>query len=132
MCMTDTVADMLTRIRNANMAGQESVDIPLSRIKVGIANVLKNEGFIKEFKEIPDEKQGTLRVYLKYGPMKQRVITQIRRDSKSGRRLYKKAGEIKSILGGIGVAIYSTPKGIISNKEARNLHVGGELICTVW
>ncbi len=132
MCMTDTVADMLTRIRNANMTGQESVDIPLSHFKVAIAKVLKTEGFIKEFKEIPDEKQGTLRVYLKYGPMKQRVITEIRRDSKSGRRLYKKAGEIKSILGGIGVAIYSTPRGVISNKEARRLHVGGELICTLW
>ncbi|MDO8092451.1 MAG: 30S ribosomal protein S8 [Candidatus Brocadiales bacterium] len=130
--MTDTVADMLTRIRNANMTGQESVDIPLSRFKVAIARVLKNEGFIKEFKEIPDERQGTLRVYLKYGPMKQRVITQIRRDSKSGRRLYKKAGEIKNVLSGIGIAIYSTPKGIISNKEAHKLHVGGELICTVW
>src|SRR3972149_9633113 len=121
MCMTDTVADMLTRIRNANMTGQESVDIPLSHFKVAIAKVLKTEGFIKEFKEIPDEKQGTLRVYLKYGPMKQRVITEIRRDSKSGRRLYKKAGEIKSVLGGIGVAIYSTPRGVISNKEARKL-----------
>ena len=132
MCMTDTVADMLTRIRNANMTGQESVDIPLSHFKVAIAKVLKTEGFIKEFKEIPDEKQGTLRVYLKYGPMKQRVITEIRRDSKSGRRLYKKAGEIKSVLGGIGVAIYSTPRGVISNKEARRLHVGGELICTLW
>lgn len=132
MCMTDTVADMLTRIRNANMTGQESVDIPLSHFKVAIAKVLKTEGFIKEFKEIPDEKQGTLRVYLKYGPMKQRVITEIRRDSKSGRRLYKKAGEIKSVLGGIGVAIYSTPRGVISNKEAKRLHVGGELICTLW
>ena len=132
MCMTDTVADMLTRIRNANMTGQESVDIPLSHFKVAIAKVLKNEGFIKEFKEIPDEKQGTLRVYLKYGPMKQRVITEIRRDSKSCRRLYKKAEEIKSVLGGIGVAIYSTPRGVMSNKEAKKLHVGGELICTLW
>ncbi|HLG30870.1 MAG TPA: 30S ribosomal protein S8 [Candidatus Brocadiales bacterium] len=132
MCMTDTVADMLTRIRNANMTGQESVDIPLSHFKVAIAKVLKTEGFIKEFKEIPDERQGNLRVYLKYGPMKHRVITEIRRDSKSGRRLYKKAGEIKSVLGGIGVAIYSTPRGVISNKEAKRLHVGGELICTLW
>ena len=132
MCMTDTVADMLTRIRNANMTLRESVDIPLSKLKVGIAKVLKEEGFIKEFKEIPDEKQGTLRVYLKYGHLKQKVITQIRRESKPGRRLYKEAGEIKSVLGGIGISIYSTSKGVISNKEAKKLHVGGEFICTVW
>jgi small subunit ribosomal protein S8 len=130
--MTDTVADMLTRIRNANMTLRESVDIPLSKLKVGIAKVLKEEGFIKEFKEIPDEKQGTLRVYLKYGHMKQKVITKIRRESKPGRRLYKEVGEIKSVLGGIGIAIYSTSKGVISNKEAKKLHVGGEFICTVW
>lgn len=132
MCMTDPAADMLTRIRNANMTGQESVDIPLSHFKVGIAKVLKNEGFIKDYKEISGERQGVLRVYLKYGPVKQRIITKIRRDSKPGRRVYKKAGEIKSVLGGIGVAIYSTPKGIISDKEARKLQVGGELICTLW
>lgn len=132
MCMTDTVADMLTRIRNANMTLRESVDIPLSKLKVGIAKVLKEEGFIKEFKEIPDEKQGTLRVYLKYGHMKQKVITKIKRESKPGRRLYKEVGEIKSVLGGIGIAIYSTSKGVISNKEAKKLHVGGEFICTVW
>ncbi|MGR3310528.1 MAG: 30S ribosomal protein S8 [Candidatus Brocadiales bacterium] len=132
MCMTDTVADMLTRIRNANMTVRESVDMPLSKLKVGIAKVLKSEGFINEFKEIPDEKQGVLRVYLKYGPMKQRVITKIKRESKPGRRLYKKVGEIKNVLGGIGIAIYSTPKGVMSNKEAKKLRVGGELICTIW
>lgn len=132
MCMTDTVADMLTRVRNANLIRRESVDIPLSQLKVGIAKVLKAEGFINEFKEIPDEKQGVLRVYLKYGPMKQRIITKIKRESRPGRRLYKNAGEIKSILGGIGISIYSTSKGIVSNKEAKKLHVGGELICTIW
>ncbi len=132
MCMTDPVADMLTRIRNANMIGRESVNIPASKFKIGVAEVLKKEGFIKELSKIDDGKQGLLRVYLKYGPLKQRVINCIRRDSKPGRRLYRKVDDIGKVLNGIGISIYSTSKGILSNRECRANKVGGELICTVW
>lgn len=132
MCMTDPIADMLTRIRNANMVGKESVNIPASRIKTGIAEVLKKEGFIKEFCKVSDDKQGLLRVYLKYGPLKQKVISCIKRNSTPGRRVYKKVEEIGQVLNGIGISIYSTSKGILSNKECRTNKIGGELICTVW
>ncbi len=132
MCMTDPIADMLTRIRNANMIGRESVNIPSSRIKIGIAEVLKREGFIKDFKKIEDNKQGLLRVYLKYGPLKQRVINYIKRESKPGRRVYKSVEEIRKVLNGAGVSIYSTSKGILSNEECRKNKVGGERICTIW
>jgi small subunit ribosomal protein S8 len=132
MCMTDPIADMLTRIRNANMIGRESVNIPSSRIKIGIAEVLKREGFIKDFKKIDDNKQGLLRVYLKYGPLKQRVINYIKRESKPGRRIYKSVEEIGKVLNGIGVSIYSTSRGILSNEECRKNKVGGERICTIW
>ena len=132
MCMTDPIADMLTRIRNANMVGKENVNIPASRIKVGIAEVLKKEGFIRDFGKIPDDKQGILRVYLKYGPLKQNVINCIKRESKPGKRVYEKVEEIRKVLNGIGISIYSTSKGILSNKECRINKVGGELICTVW
>ena len=132
MCMTDTISDMLTRIRNACNIGRESVDVPSSKIKLAILKILKDEGFIKEFKEIlADNKQGSTRIYLKYGPLKQQVINKIERVSKSSRRIYKKAGEVVKIYGGIGTAIYSTSKGIISDKECRKLKVGGELLCIV-
>ena len=132
MCMTDPIADMLTRVRNANMVEMESVNIPSSRIKVGVAEVLKKEGFIKDYNEIPDGKQGILRVYLKYGPLKQKVISCIKRESKPGRRVYKRVEEIRKVLNGMGISIYSTSKGLLSNKECRANKVGGELICTVW
>ena len=132
MCMTDPIADMLTRIRNGNMIGRESVNIPLSRIKAGIAEVLKKEGFIKDFKKISDDKQGLLRVYLKYGPLNQRVISHIKRESKPGRRIYKSVGGIGRVLNGVGISIYSTSKGILSNGECRKNKVGGEQICTIW
>lgn len=132
MCMTDPISDMFTRIRNANMIKRESVDIPLSKIKVSILKILKEEGFIKEFKEITtDNKQSSIRVYLKYGPLKQQIINKIERVSKSSRRIYRNAGEVGKIFGGIGIAIYSTSKGIISDKECRKLKIGGELICIV-
>jgi len=132
MCMTDPIADMFTRIRNANMIRNESVDVPASKIKLAILKILKDEGFIKEFKNVPtDSKQDLIRVYLKYGPLKQRTINKIVRVSKSSRRIYKKADEIAKVLGGIGTAIYSTPKGIISDNECRKLRVGGELLCIV-
>jgi len=132
MCMTDPISDMFTRIRNASMIQRESVDIPLSKIKLAILKILKEEGFIKEFKEIPTgNKQSSVRVYLKYGPLKQQIINKIERASKSSRRIYKKAEEVGKIFGGIGIAIYSTSKGIISDKECRKLKIGGELICIV-
>lgn len=132
MCMTDPISDMFTRIRNASMIQRESVDIPLSKIKLSILKILKEEGFIKEFKEMQaGNKQSLVRVYLKYGPLKQQIINKIERVSKSSRRIYKKAEEIGKIFGGIGIAIYSTSKGIISDKECRKLKIGGELICIV-
>lgn len=130
--MTDPIADMLTRIRNANMKAKESVDIPRSLTKLEIARVLKEEGFIKGYKEIEDKRQGVIRVYLKYGPQKERIIHRLTRESKSGRRIYKKVEEIGKVLGGIGIAILSTPKGVMSDKECRKSHIGGELICKVW
>ncbi len=132
MSMTDPIADMLTRIRNANMVEREAVNMPSSRIKVGIAEVLKKEGFIKDFKNIPDNKQGVLRIYLKYGPLNQKVINHIERESKPGRRIYKQVEDIGKVLNGIGISIYSTSKGILSNKECRENKIGGEYICTVW
>lgn len=132
MCMTDPISDMFTRIRNASMIQRESVDIPLSKIKLSILKILKEEGYIKEFKEIPSEnKQRSVRVYLKYGPLKQQIINKIERVSKSSRRIYKKAEETGKIFGGIGTAIYSTSKGIVSDRECRKLKIGGELICIV-
>ncbi|MCP5005134.1 MAG: 30S ribosomal protein S8 [Planctomycetes bacterium] len=132
MSMTDPIADMLTRIRNGNMVGKESVNIPSSGIKVSIAEVFKREGFIKDFKIISDEKQGILRVYLKYGPLKRKVINSIKRESRPGRRVYKKVEDVVRVLNGIGMAVYSTSNGILSNRECREKNIGGELICTVW
>ncbi len=132
MCMTDPISDMFTRIRNASAIQRESVDIPLSKMKLGILKILKEEGFVKEFKTIPTgNEQSLVRVYLKYGPLKRQIINKIERVSKSSRRVYKKAGEVGKIFGGIGIAIYSTPRGIISDKECRKLKIGGELICIV-
>ncbi len=132
MSMTDPIADMLTRIRNGNMAKLQKVDIPSSNLKVSIANVLKAEGFIKNYKVIADQKQGVLRVYLKYIDEKDSVITEIKKVSKPGGRRYVKTDEIPSIKSGMGIAILSTSKGIITDKAAREAGVGGELICTVW
>ncbi len=100
--------------------------------RVGIAEVLKKEGFIKDFKNVPDDKQGVLRVYLKYGPLNQKIINHIKRESKPGRRIYKQVEDIGKVLNGIGISIYSTSKGILSNKECRENKIGGEHICTVW
>ncbi len=130
--VTDPIADMLTRIRNSSMAEHEKVDIPASKLKVRLAELLKEEGFIKNFRLIEDRKQGVLRVYLKYGPGQERVITGLRRVSKPGRRLYVGADKIPSVLGGIGVAILSTPRGVLTDRESRRLRVGGEVLCYVW
>lgn len=132
MSMTDPIADMLTRIRNASMAKLQKVDIPSSNLKVSLANVLKAEGFIKNFKVIADNKQGVLRVYLRYIDEKEPVIREIKRISKPGSRVYVGSDEIPSVKSGMGVAILSTSKGILTDKVARESGVGGEVICTVW
>jgi small subunit ribosomal protein S8 len=132
MSMTDPIADMLTRIRNGKMAKLQKVDIPSSNMKVSVANVLKTEGFIKNYKVIADQKQGVLRVYLKYIDEKDSVISEIKRISKPGSRRYVKGDEIPNVKNGMGIAILSTSKGILSDRTAREAGVGGELICTVW
>ncbi len=132
MSMTDPIADLLTRIRNANMAKQQKVDIPSSNLKVSIANVLRSEGFIKNYKVIADEKQGILRIYLKYIDDKESIFNEIKKVSKPGGRIYVKSDEIPKVKNGLGIAILSTSKGIVTDKTARELGVGGELICTVW
>ncbi|MDR3579717.1 MAG: 30S ribosomal protein S8 [Oryzomonas sp.] len=132
MSMTDPVADMLTRIRNANMVKLQKVDIPSSSLKVNIANVLKQEGFIKNYKVISDNLQGVLRIYLKYIDEKDSVINEIKRVSKPGGRVYMKSEDIPVVKNGLGVAILSTSKGIITDNAARQAGVGGELLCTIW
>jgi len=130
--MTDPVADMLTRIRNANMVKLQKVDIPSSNLKVSIANVLKQEGFIKNYKVISDNLQGILRVYLKYIDEKDSVINEITRVSKPGGRVYVKSEDIPVVKSGLGVAVLSTSKGVVTDNAARKAGVGGELLCTVW
>lgn len=132
MTMTDPIADMLTRIRNANTVGHDVVDIPASKMKKSIAGILTEEGYIKGFEVIEDNKQGIIRVQMKYGPDKERVITGIKKISKPGLKVYAKADEVPRVLGGLGIAIISTSNGVISDKEARKLGVGGEVICYVW
>jgi small subunit ribosomal protein S8 len=132
MTMTDPIADMLTRIRNANLVKHESVDIPASNMKKSIANILLEEGFIKGFDVIEDGKQGIIRVQMKYGHSKEKVITGLKRISKPGLRVYAKRDDIPKVLGGLGIAIISTSNGVITDKEARKLGVGGEVIAYVW
>lgn len=132
MVMTDPIADFLTRIRNANTAYKETVEIPASRMKRAIAEILKEEGFIKDFEYIEDGKQGVIRIYLKYGPNREKVITGLKRISKPGLRVYVGKEEIPKVLGGLGIAIISTSKGIMTDKKARKEGVGGEVICYVW
>ncbi|WP_129128531.1 30S ribosomal protein S8 [Geomonas oryzae] len=132
MCMTDPVADMLTRIRNAGMAKHQKVDIPSSNLKVSLATVLRAEGFIKNFKVIADNKQGILRIYLKFIDEKEPVINEIKRISKPGGRVYVHSDKIKQVKNGLGVAILSTSKGLVTDKTARELNIGGEILCTVW
>ncbi len=132
MSMTDPIADMLTRLRNANMAKLQKVDIPSSNLKVNIATVLRSEGFIKNYKVIADDKQGVLRIYLKYIDEKDGVITEIKRISKPGSRVYVRGDSIPKVKNGMGVAILSTSKGVVADKAAREAGVGGEVLCTVW
>jgi small subunit ribosomal protein S8 len=130
--MTDPIADLLTRIRNANMAKLQKLDVPSSNMKVSIANVLRSAGFIKNYKVIADQKQGILRIYLKFIDEKDPVINEIKRISKPGSRRYVKSDEIPSVKNGMGIAILSTSKGILADKAAREAGLGGEIICTIW
>jgi small subunit ribosomal protein S8 len=132
MSMTDPIADLLTRIRNANMAKLQKVDVPSSNMKVSIANVLRSAGFIKNYKVIADQKQGILRIYLKFFNEKEPVINEIKRVSRPGSRRYVKSDEIPSVKRGMGVAILSTSKGVLPDKAAREAGVGGEILCTIW
>jgi small subunit ribosomal protein S8 len=132
MSMTDPIADMLTRIRNANQALLEKVEVPASRLKVELAKILKAEGFIRAYKLMDDNKQGILRVYLKFGPGNERVILGLRRVSRPGLRVYRKAAQIPTVLSGMGVAILSTPQGLMTGKAARQRSLGGEVLCYVW
>lgn len=132
MSMTDPIADMLTRIRNSNTIRQPHVDVPHSKIKMGVADALKRSGFIRDWKVIEDGSQGTLRVYLKYGPEGEFVINRINRISKPGRRIYRGVEELPKVLNGLGIAILTTSKGILSDAEARNQRLGGEILAEVW
>lgn len=132
MVMTDPIADMLTRIRNANMVRHESLELPASRIKREIADILKREGFIRDAEYIEDKKQGILRIFLKYGPNNEQVITGLKRISKPGLRVYAKSSEVPRVLSGLGIAILSTSKGIMTDHEARQNNVGGEVLAYVW
>lgn len=132
MTMTDPIADMLTRIRNANTVGHETVEIPASKMKKAIAEILKEEGYIEDFDIIDDNKQGIIKITMKYGANKEKVITGIKKISKPGLKVYAKANDVPRVLGGLGIAIISTSKGVVSDKEARKMGVGGEVICYVW
>ena len=132
MQITDAIADMLTRIRNANSAKHETVDIPCSNVKKAIAEILLEEGYIKSYTVIDDTKQGVIKVTLKYGPGKTRIISGLRRVSKPGLRIYASCEDLPSVMRGLGVAIISTPKGIMTDKKARKENVGGEVLAFVW
>lgn len=132
MSMTDPIADMLTRVRNAIAAGHETVLLPSSRVKREISRILKEEGFISDFEHEDDGRQGVLRLSLKYGSHGQKVLSGVQRISKPGRRVYVGSKEIPDVLGGLGISILSTSKGILDGRSARRLGVGGELICNVW
>ncbi|WEG12660.1 30S ribosomal protein S8 [Pullulanibacillus sp. KACC 23026] len=132
MVMTDPIADMLTRIRNANNVRHESLEVPGSKLKREIAEILKQEGFIKEVEYVEDNKQGMIRIFLKYGPNQEKVISGLKRISKPGLRVYAKADEVPRVLGGLGIAIVSTSKGILTDKDARKQSVGGEVLAYVW
>ncbi len=130
--MTDPIADMLTRIRNAVRVERPHVEMPLSNVKRGLADVLKREGYIWDYEAVPGEPSSTLRLHLKYGPNGERVIRHIRRISKPGRRVYSRATKLKPILNGLGISILSTSRGVISDREARQRNLGGEVLCEVW
>ena len=132
MNMTDPIADMITRIRNAVRAKLPRVDIPLSKLKTEIARILKDEGYISNYRVSEDARQGSLRVYLKYGPGMERVITDLQRVSKPGCRIYAGYDEVPEVLGGMGITIVSTSRGLLVDRACRRLHLGGEVLCGIW
>ena len=132
MTMTDPIADMLTRIRNANTVKHETVDVPASNIKKEIVRILLEEGFVRGYDVIEDEKQGIIRIQLKYGQTGERVISGLKRISKPGMRVYADKHDVPRVLNGLGISIISTSKGILTDKQARKENVGGEVICYVW
>lgn len=132
MVMTDPIADFLTRIRNANNARHTKLEIPASNIKKGMADILKSEGFIKGVEFVEDDKQGIIRIFLKYGQNNERVITGLKRISKPGLRVYVKAEEMPKVLNGLGIALVSTPEGVVTDKVARAKNIGGEVLAYIW
>ncbi|KIS03115.1 30S ribosomal protein S8 [Paucilactobacillus wasatchensis] len=132
MSMTDPIADFLTRIRNANMVRHESLEVPASKIKHDIAEILKKEGFVRDVEYIDDDKQGVIRVFLKYGKDNERVISGLKRISKPGLRSYVQADAVPKVLNGLGIAIISTSQGVVTDKEARAKKVGGEVLAYIW
>ena len=132
MTLSDPIADMLTRIRNAVKAKFNSVDIPGSKLKVEIAKILKDEGYIRNYKFLKDGKQGILRVYLKYGGGQSNVVYGLKRISKPSRRIYVRSKDIKTVLNGLGISILSTSKGVMTDKSARKENIGGEILCNIW
>lgn len=132
MSMTDPIADMLTRVRNANSAFKQTVSMPSSRKLVEIARILKEEGYVTEYSVVPGEPQATLEISLKYGPRKERTITGLRRISKPGLRVYAKKDELPRVLGGLGIAVISTSNGVMTDRDARKAGVGGEVIAYIW
>lgn len=132
MSVTDPIADMLTRIRNALVVKHEVVEMPSSKMKVAIAEILEKEGYIKSFNVIKDKKQGILKIKLKYTSDRQKVITGLKRISRPGLRVYAKKDEVPKVLGGLGIAIISTSTGVVTDKEARKTGVGGEVLCYIW
>lgn len=132
MVTTDPIADLITRIRNANRANHEKVDIPASKMKQEVVRLIKEEGFIRNYKVLEDRRQGMIRVFLKYGPNREHIINEVERVSKPGRRVYTTADRIPRVLGGLGVAILSTSQGIMTDRQARRARVGGEVLCYIW
>jgi small subunit ribosomal protein S8 len=132
MAVTDQVADMLTRMRNANLARQDHVLIPASKLKLELAKVLKAQGFIQKYDLVDDKRQGQIRIHLRYMPNRERVITGLRRISRPGVRVYVDAAHIPRVMGGLGIAVLSTSRGVVTDREARRRRVGGEVLCYVW
>ena len=132
MTMSDPIADMLTRIRNANMVRHEKLEVPASNMKKEIAEILKREGFVRDVEYVEDNKQGIIRIFLKYGQNNERVITGLKRISKPGLRVYAKTNEVPKVLNGLGIALVSTSHGVLTDKEARAKQVGGEVVAYVW
>ena len=132
MAVTDQVADLLTRIRNANMAGHDQVEVTFSRLNQEIVKILQAEGFVRGQEVVKGKAQNRIKVVLKYGPRREKIITNLQRSSRPGRRVYTKRGDVPRVLGGLGIAILSTSSGLMTDREARKLGIGGEVLCHVW